>query len=111
MKHVLQNSKVALFAGLFIIVISTSAWQIQTDGKQANENSRQNCSDTTRPGTVHPDKIDLGVNTDSIIIAVQAALSAIDFSKLQQEINVSISKINLEEINKNIEASMKTIDW
>src|SRR4051812_47672969 len=103
MKHVLQNSKVALFAGLLIIVISTSAWQIHTDGKQANENSKQACNDTTRPGTVYTDKIDLGVNIDSVMKAAQTTLSAIDLSKLQQEINISISKINVDEINKNIE--------
>jgi hypothetical protein len=111
MKHVLQNSKVALFAGLFIIVIGTSSWQLQTDGKQANESRMQVCSDTTRPGTVNPDKIDLGVNTDSILKAAQTAISAIDFNKLQQEINASISQINFDEINKNIDAAMKNIDW
>src|SRR4051812_49307759 len=111
MKHVLQNSKVALFAGLFIIVIGTSAWQIQNDGSQTSENSKQTCYDTTRPGTIHSDKIDLGVNTDSALRAAQSALSAIDFNKLQIEINNSIAKINFDEINKNIEASMKNIDW
>jgi len=111
MKHVLQNSKVPLFAGLFFIVIGTSAWQFQTDGKQTNENSQQACYDTTRPGTIYPDKIDLGVNTDSILRAAQSALSAIDFNKLQVEINNSIAKINLEEINKSIDSSMKNIDW
>src|SRR5689334_2557805 len=102
MKHVLQNSKVPLFAGLFIIVIGTSAWQLQTDGKQANESRMQACSDTTRPSTVNPDQIDLGVNVDSIMKAAQTAISAIDFKKLQEEINASIAKINYDEINKNI---------
>ncbi len=111
MKHVLQNSKVALYAGLFIIVIGASAWQIQTDGKEAIENSEQACSDTTRPGTVYPDKIDLGVNIDSIMKAAQTAISAIDVNELQQQINASVTKINFDEINKNIDAAMKNIDW
>jgi hypothetical protein len=111
MKHVLQNSKVALFAGLFIIVIGASAWQIQTDGKQANESRMQACRDTTRPGTTYPDQIDLRVNIDSIMKAAQTAISAIDYNKLQQEINAAVAKINFDEINKNIDAAMKNIDW
>src|SRR5690348_17127273 len=111
MKDVLQNSKIALFAGLLIIVICSSAWQIHTDTAQTSENNEQVCADTTGPGSVYSDKIDLGVNIDSIMKAAQTALSAVDFNKLQQEINVSVAKINLEEINKNIEAAMKNIDW
>lgn len=112
MKHALQNSKIALFAGLFIIVICTSAWQLQINEAPAAQDNEQACSgDTTRPGAVYPDKIDLGINTDSILKAAQAALSAIDFNKMQQQINASLSNINFEEINKNIEASMKNIDW
>jgi len=111
MKDVLQNSKIALFAGLLIIVICASAWQIHTDTTQTTENTEQVCADTTRPGSVYSDKIDLGVNVDSIMKAAQSALSAVNFNKLQQEINASVAKINLEEINKNIEAAMKNIDW
>jgi hypothetical protein len=112
MKHVLQNSKIALFAGLFVIVIGTSAWQIHTYQAPAKQDDEQTaCNDTTRPGTVYPDQIDLGINTDSILKAAQAALSAVDFNKLQQQINISIAKINIDEINKNIEASMKKVDW
>jgi hypothetical protein len=112
MKHVLQNSKIALFTGLFIIVIGTSAWQLQTNAEPAAQDSEQACSgDTTRPGTVYPDKIDLGINTDSILKAAQSAVSAIDFNKIQQQINASLANINFDEINKNIEASMKNIDW
>ena len=111
MKHVLQNSKVIFFVGLFIVVIGTSAWQIQTNEEPAQQDNEQACSDTTRPGTVYPDKIDLGVNTDSILKAAQAAVSAIDFNKMQQEINASIAAINFDEINQNIEQAMKKIDW
>jgi len=111
MKDVLQNSKVALFAGLLIITIGASAWQLQTDGQQTSENNKQACSDTTRPGSVYSDQIDLGVNTDSVMKAAQTAISAIDFNKLQQEINASMAKVNFNEIDKNIEAAMKNIDW
>jgi len=111
MKHVLQNSKIPVFAVLFIVVISTSAWQIQTDKEPPAQDSEQTHSDTTRPGTVYSDKIDLGVNTDSVMKAAQAAVSAIDFNKIQQQINASLAKINFDEINKNIEAAMKNVDW
>ena len=111
MKHVSQTSKIILFAGLFIVAISTSAWQIQTTEEPAAQDSEQACSDTTRPGTVYPDQIDLGVNIDSVMKAAQVAISAVDFTKMQQQINASLANINFDEINKNIDAAMKNIDW
>ena len=112
MKHVLQNSKIALFAGLFIVVIGASAWQIQTHKEPAAQDSESvSSSDTTRPGAVYPDKINLGINTDSIMKAAQTAVAAINFNNIQQQINASLANINFEEINKNIEASMKNINW
>src|SRR4051794_41126682 len=102
MKHVLQSSKIALYTGLLIIVIGTSAWQLQTDEEPATQDNEQACSDTTRPGTVYSDKIDLGINIDSIMKAAQTAVSSIDFNKIQQQINASLANINFEEINKNI---------
>ena len=88
MKDVLQNSKIALFAGLLIIVICASAWQIHTDTTQTTKNGEQVCTDTTGPSTVYSDKIDLGVNVDSIMKAARTALSAVNFNKLQQLITL-----------------------
>lgn len=110
MRHAFQISKIALFAGLFIIVIGTSAWQIKTNTPPAKDDSQQ-LSDTTRPGAVHPDQIDLGVNTDSIMKAAETAVGAIDFKQLQQQINASLANINFDEINKNIANAMKNVDW
>ncbi len=111
MKHVLQTSKIALFAGLFIIVICTSAWQIQGNKGAAEEDYKQAGADTIGPGAVNIDEIDLGVNSDSMLKAAQTAIAAIDLTKLQQQIKTSLANINFDEMNKNIEVSLNKIDW
>ncbi len=111
MKHVSQNSKIFLFAGLFIISIGASAWQFKGNRQVIRESAKETNYDTAGPAANHIDKIDLRLNFDSIMQAAQASIAAIDYNKIQQEVNASLASINFNEINKSIENALKSIDW
>jgi len=133
MKNVLASPKAYLLAGLLVIVVTASAWQLKDKKHPRDTAAVNNTADTARPGKHDIDADDYGMKgfaegmrqldlnlknlnvnltgLDTIINeSVRKALANVDFSKIGSDVQNAVNSIDWNEINNTISNSMKTAE-
>ena len=118
MKNVFKSNKHLLVAGLLgITVIIAASWQ--TDNKKSKGSTINNATrDTTEPKQRGDDKDELRINElDNVMQQLDVQMQKLDLQ--MKDLNVNISKqiqqalanVDVEKINKEVEANIKKIDF
>jgi hypothetical protein len=133
MKNVFKSPKAYMLAGLLVIVVTASAWQLK-DKKQKHDTTAHDnniASDTANPRKHDFDKDDYGMKDfeqsmkqldiqlknldvnlgglDTVINkSVRQALANIDFAKIGRDVDDAVKSVDWNEINNTINGSLKT---
>jgi len=110
MKNVLKSPKTYMVAGLVIITITASAWQLQTKKQHHDTTTANNYADgdTTKPRKHGIDKDDYGMRDDNINIDIN--LDGLD-TTINNAVREAVGSINVNEIVNEALRSVKEIDW
>ncbi len=132
MKNVFKSPKTYMLAGLLIIVVTASAWQLKDKKHPANDTTAANnaAADTANPRQHDTDQDEYGMkgfdeamkqlnvelkNIDfnfkgldtTINNSVRLALAGIDFAKIGKEASDAVNKIDWKELQNTINTSIK----
>ena len=110
MKNVFKSPKTYMVAGLVLIVITASAWQLK-DKKQQHDTTTTNNyadADTTKPRKHGNDKDDYGVRDNDLNINID--LSGLD-TTINQVVHDALKSVNVNAIVNQAMQSVRDIDW